>query len=257
MAAKRWTREQTIVAFNLYCKIHFSKAVSTNPDVIKIADLIGRSPGAVAMKLGNFGSFDPELKKRGISGLKNSSKLDKEIWDEFHSDWDNLAYESEKLRAEFSDKDLDELTSNELDNIPEGRERERLVKQRVNQNFFRQSVLSAYNSKCCITGLKTPKLLIASHIKPWSLCNDKTEKTNPCNGLCLNSLHDKAFDLGLITITPDLKIKVSKRTLERDESKIVNDWFLNISGNKIKTPEKFLPSKTFLEFHNSNIFNKY
>ena len=48
-----------------------------------MANLIGRSPGAVAFKLGNFGSFDPELKKRGIGGLPNTSKLDKEIWDEF------------------------------------------------------------------------------------------------------------------------------------------------------------------------------
>lgn len=58
--ANNWTREQLIVAFNLYCKIPFAKAVQTNPEVIRVASIIGRSPGAVAFKLGNFGSFDSE-----------------------------------------------------------------------------------------------------------------------------------------------------------------------------------------------------
>jgi hypothetical protein len=67
--ANNWTREQLIVTFNLYCKIPFSKSVQGNSDVIRVANLIGRTPSAVAFKLGNFGSFDPELKKRGIGGL--------------------------------------------------------------------------------------------------------------------------------------------------------------------------------------------
>ena len=78
---RNWTRQELIVVFNLYCKIPFSKTVKTNPKVIATANLIGRSPSAVAFKLGNFGAFDPELKKRGISGLTNYSKLDKEIWE--------------------------------------------------------------------------------------------------------------------------------------------------------------------------------
>ncbi|MCU0240018.1 MAG: hypothetical protein MUC29_11300, partial [Pyrinomonadaceae bacterium] len=85
--ANNWTREQLIITFNLYCKIPFAKTVKTNPEVIKVANLIGRTPSAVAFKLGNFGSFDEELKKRGIKGLPNTSRLDKEIWDEFENNW--------------------------------------------------------------------------------------------------------------------------------------------------------------------------
>jgi len=168
MKQDRWTREQTIVAFNLYCKIPFQKASSTNPDIVRIARIIGRSPNSVKMKIGNFGSFDPELKKKGIVGLANASALDKEIWDEFNGNWEKLAFESEKLIAEFSQKNLEQIINVDLDNLPVGKERERIVKTRVNQSFFRQTILSAYNETCCVTGLNVGELLVASHIIPWS-----------------------------------------------------------------------------------------
>ena len=76
-------REQTIVAFNLYCKIPFNKVISSHPEIIKISKIIGRSVNFVKMKIGNFGSFDPELKKRGIVGLANASKLDEVVWNAF------------------------------------------------------------------------------------------------------------------------------------------------------------------------------
>ena len=257
MKSSKWTKEQTIVAFNLYCKIPFQKASSNNPDIIKIANIIGRSPNSVKMKIGNFGSFDPELKRKGIVGLANASKLDKEVWDEFHNDWDRLAYESEKLIAKFMNKNIESTEYEELLKIPPGLSKEQLVKTRINQSFFRQSVLSAYNSTCCITGIKIPQVLIASHIIPWSNADDKTEKTNPKNGLCLNSLHDKAFDKGLITITPDFKIKVSQKLFDIQKDDISEKWFGNINGNKIMLPDRFLPAKEYLEYHNTKIYENF
>ncbi len=76
MPRDNWTREQTIIALNFYCKIPFNRVSSTHPDILWIAKIIGRSANSVKMKIGNFGSFDPELKKRGIVGLANTSKLD-------------------------------------------------------------------------------------------------------------------------------------------------------------------------------------
>jgi len=73
---------------------------------------------------------------------------------------------------------LEEVGKKEPLKIPEGLSKEQLVKTRVNQSFFRNSILSAYNSTCCITGIKIPQLLIASHIIPWADANDKTEKIN-------------------------------------------------------------------------------
>ncbi len=250
--ANNWTREQLIVAFNLYCKIPFSKSVQGNPDVIRVANLIGRTPSAVAFKLGNFGSFDPELKKRGIGGLPNTSRLDKEIWDEFNSNWEDLAFQSELLIAQFGHKTIEEVVAIDLSSLPIGKERESLVKVRVNQSFFRQSVISIYGSKCCITGLDMTPLLVASHIVPWS--KDESNRTNPQNGLCLNSLHDRAFDSGLITITTDFKVKLSGRLRESHSIDFIDNFFTSYANKEISLPDKFVPDRDFLLFHNKEVF---
>ena len=98
---KLWTREELILTMNLYWKIEFSKYHKGNPEVIKLAGLIGRTQSAVALKLGNLASFDPSLQARGIRGARNASKLDREIWNEFYNHADILPFESEKLRAQF------------------------------------------------------------------------------------------------------------------------------------------------------------
>lgn len=69
MAGNNWTKEQTIVALNLYCKIPFNRVASTHPEIIKVAKIIDRSTNSLKMKIGNFGSFDPELKKTWDSWL--------------------------------------------------------------------------------------------------------------------------------------------------------------------------------------------
>ena len=97
MARHPWTREELIIAFNLYCKIPFGKIDLRNPQVIELANLIGRTPSAVSWKLANFASFDPALHKRKIAGATHSSKADAEIWDEFNNNWEALSFESERL----------------------------------------------------------------------------------------------------------------------------------------------------------------
>lgn len=251
MTKNNWTREETIVAFNVYCKIPFKNSSKTNPTVIKYANIIGRSPSALNMKIGNFGRLDPELKKQGIIGLVNGSKLEEEIWDEFNNNWEKLAFESEELIAKFQNKEIEEIS---LENFPKGKDRETTIKARVNQSFFRSTILSSYNSKCCITGLSIPDFLVASHIKPWS--KDKENRTNPHNGLCLNSIHDKAFDKGFITVTPDFKVKVSEFFNDYSKDKSVNDFFIKYNNQNILKPERFLPEKELLDYHFQNIFIK-
>lgn len=252
MSRKNWSREETIVAFNVYCKIPFKNSSKTHPTIIKYANIIGRSPSALNMKIGNLGRLDPELKKRGITGLSNGGKLEKVIWDEFHGNWNDLAFESEKIISKFQGIDI--KTEVILEELPKGKDKLRLVKTRINQSFFRSTVLSSYNIKCCITGLSIPEFLVASHIVPWSV--DTKNRVNPHNGLCLNSLHDKAFDRGFITVTPDLKIRVSKYFDDFSEEKILNDYFLKHDNQDIIKPERFLPSKEFLDYHFQNIFIK-
>lgn len=248
---RNWTRDETIVAFNVYCKIPFKNSSKSHPTIIKYSKLIGRSPSALNMKIGNFGRLDPELKKHGITGLVNGSKLEETVWNEFHGNWSDLAFESEKIIAALKGIKIDDEFN--LGSFPEGSDRNRLVKTRVNQSFFRSSVISAYNLTCCITGIKIPDLLIASHIIPWK---ENIERTNPHNGLCLNSLHDKAFDRGFLTITPDLKIMVSKYFNDYSNDKSINNYFIKYDKQNIIKPEKFFPAKEFLDYHFQNIFIK-
>lgn len=253
MSSNKWTREELTLAFNLYCKIPFGTIHIRNPQIISLAKILGRTPSAVSWKLANLASLDPTLKKRNIAGASHGSKLDSEIWNEFVGDWDRLAFESEKLLAQKTGKQIEDISDFESLDLPKsGKEREAIVKVRVNQNFFRRAVLAAYDFKCCITGLEIPELLNASHIIPWS--KDKTNQVNPKNGLCLNAIHDRAFDIGLITITPDFTIKVSKAVKIKKASDAVQEFLLKYDGLEINKPTRFLPHIEFLKFHNKNVF---
>lgn len=252
MHNKLWTKEELIIAFNLYCKIPFSKLVSSNPKIIELSKILGRTPSAVSMKLCNFGRFDPELKKRGIKGLEAGSKLDEVVWNEFHENWDKIAFESEVLLANMKGISLEQEVNLDEKDIPKGLNREQIVKVRVNQHFFRQTILSTYNSKCCITSLEIPNLLNASHIIPWS--KDENNRLNPQNGLCLNVLHDRAFDKGLITINSDFKVKLSKTLKNNLTNESLKNWFLPYENKVIDLPNRFVPKIEFLEYHSQNIF---
>lgn len=248
MLKRLWTRAELIVAINLYCKLPFGKLHKSNPEIIKVANLLGRTPSSVAWKLVNFASFDPSLKARGIKGASNVSNLDKQIWNEFYNNWESLSYESEKLFAELQNKSIEQTINIPEFELREGKMREQVIKARINQAFFRSSILAAYNSTCCITGLKNPVFLIASHIATW--VSDEKNRLNPRNGLCLNSLHDKAFEVGLITITPFYTIKISSVLKKDKRQKAVADYFLKYDNQSIIMPSRFLPDPDLLTLHN-------
>src|SRR5882757_9062384 len=95
MARVDWTREQQLKVLALYCQLPFGQMDHRTPAVIALAGRIGRSPGAVAYKLGNFASLDPYHKARGVKGMTGSSKADRAIWAEFYGRWEVLAAHSE------------------------------------------------------------------------------------------------------------------------------------------------------------------
>ena len=76
---KKWSEDETILAFYYYCQIPFGKIHKTNPEIMHIASILGRTPSSVVLKMGNLGHFDPELQKRNVSGLSNASKTDEEV----------------------------------------------------------------------------------------------------------------------------------------------------------------------------------
>lgn len=254
---KLWTRDELILAVNLYCKLPFGKMHKGNMLIIEFANLIGRTPSSVAWKLGNFASFDPTLKARGIKGAANASKLDKTIWDEFYNNWDAALMQSEQLYAEKNKTTIEKINEIDFENLPkDGVEKERLIKTRVNQSIFRNIVLATYNQRCCITGIDNSSLLIASHIVPWS--KDGKNRLNPMNGLCLNALHDKAFDCGLIAIRPEDYSLILSSELKKKKviTSALENNFIAYEHKQILLPDKFLPLPEFLDYHFRYIFKK-
>lgn len=87
--------------------------------------------------------------------------------------------------------------------LPKTTEAERLVIQRLGQDIFRNSLLDYWQGRCPLTGITDPALLRASHIIPWSECQDDTQRLDVHNGLLLSALWDAAFDRALVTFDDD------------------------------------------------------
>ena len=88
---KDWTREEHVLAFNLYCKIPFGSIHMNNPRIVELARILGRKVGSVSLKLSNFARLDPALQARGIRGMKHGAKGEEEVWHEFANRPEELA----------------------------------------------------------------------------------------------------------------------------------------------------------------------
>jgi len=250
MPRRDWTREELIVAFNLYCKIPFGQIHNRNPLIIELARSIRRTPSAVSWKLANFARLDPALKRRNIAGATHGARSEVAIWGEFDGNWERLAFESEQLLESMTGRVPE--AAEVAGEFPDGKTREVLVRTRVNQAFFRAAVLAAYGGRCCISGLSIPQLLNASHIVPWSV--DVRNRTNPRNGLCLSAIHDRAFDCGLLTVTPDLSVRLSTKVKADAADKAAQEFLQRFEGASISVPRRFVPDENFLRYHNEHVF---
>jgi predicted restriction endonuclease len=262
MSRRPWTRDELIVAFNLYCKLRFGQCHGRNPQIIRLAKVLGRTANAVAMKLCNFASFDPSHQRRGVSGLGNVSGADKEIWKEFNADWNRLAVESERATrdllgikgVQMGEEQEQETAFERIDlGMPPGRtETQRLQNVRLGQAFFRSTILASYNDQCCICRLSCKALLTASHIIPWASRPDL--RLDPRNGLCLCAMHDRAFDRGLVTLDSDFRMMVSRRLDSELSHPVINALFVVFCSQRIHLPEKFRPDAEHLDYHRTHIF---
>ena len=257
--AVKWTREHLLIALNLYCKLPFGSFDRDNAVVKEVASKLGRTSNSLAMKLCNLASLDPVQRSRGVKGLEGASKQDRVIWNEFQGNLSILGAESEQMLHDLFTKD----ETKEVDFLQ--RDKARLVtpigpteiqtnvKVRRGQQFFRQAVLNAYDVRCCISGINVPRLLIASHIKPWGKFPD--DRLNPRNGLCLSALHDAAFDDGLITLDEKFNVVLSKRLRSFLPQPTLEQNFIQFEGKPIRLPEKLaMPDSEFLHHHRQNIF---
>ena len=246
-----WTRQHTLAAFHLYTLLPFGKLDKRNPEIQQLAQWEGRTPSSLAMKLGNFASLDPQIKATGRAGLSGATNQDRELWVALHQDWDDVAIEAAEAYAALAlshgvQADT-ELLQEEPEEFAEGRTRSAVVQVRINQARFRKSVLSGYDATCCISGLRHEKLVIASHIVPWS--QDTKNRLNPKNGLCLSALHDRAYDQGLITVMPDYTVRISAALKTAPIDAFLRSSLIDSHATSIRLPERFLPDPAFLAAH--------
>lgn len=226
-----------MLAVELYCRTPFGRIHQNNPDVIALAHALGRTPGSVGLKMVNFAALDETIEQKGMS---NVSKADREIWSEFFTAPAVFLDRVEGVRqTEFIlSPPVDRFATHE---VREGFDVERTVKARRNQSFFRDMILAAYNGKCAVTGITQSELLVASHIVGWA--QDTELRMRPTNGICLNALHDRAFDRYLVSFEDSGEMVLSKRLKLTQENK---PFF---EEKRLSPPHRFRPDVACLAKH--------
>ncbi|ENL1286821.1 HNH endonuclease [Vibrio parahaemolyticus] len=136
----------------------------------------------------------------------------------------------------------EELAAIVLDPSTTLTEKSSLVQSRLGQGKFRQKLFEIWGC-CSVTNCKEPKLLIASHIKPWSQCTNE-ERLDPSNGLLLIATLDKAFDTGLISFDQAGAIMISPRFEEHHLAGIGKNMHIKLRGENNK----------YLEYHRKYVF---
>jgi putative restriction endonuclease len=130
---------------------------------------------------------------------------------------------------------------------PYGRPTEALP--RLGQGTFRVVVTDAYDRRRAITGERTLPVLDAAHIRPYSAAGEN----RVANGLLLRSDLHRLFDRGYITVTPDLKLRVSRRMREEFEN---GRHYYALDGGQVRLPTRAEdhPDPSALEWHTDSIF---
>lgn len=254
MPKRLWTRDEMILTLALYFQLPFGRLNHTTAEVRDLAKLMNRTDNAVALRLVNFAACDPYIINSGRTGMPGGLSVCQPIWNEFADDKEKLFLEAQRIKANLLHQPIEEtlhITSKEL----EGKEKETVIKQRVNQSAFRSMILYNYEERCAITGINIPELLVASHIVPWSV-NEK-ERLNPENGICLSALYDRAFDQGFISIDMNNKIILADKLRRYETEDYYAAHFASIKNQPIRLPEEHLPNPVFLEWHRDCVFNKY
>lgn len=127
---------------------------------------------------------------------------------------------------------------------------EYLIKGRLGQGAFRILVTDAYQRRCAITGERTLPVLEAAHIKPYSSAGPNLVR----NGLLLRSDLHKLFDIGYVTVTPDLQVEVSQKIKEEYENG--REYYAHHGQQLRSLPPEISerPARDFLVWHNENVF---
>ena len=205
----RWTRNDILIAFALYCRLAPDQRSQHSPDIINIAAAMGRTSASLSMRLANITSLDPAAQSAGHAGLSHAAAADRTIWDEMQDDWNSFAIESWLAIRPFADATV--ASSEE-----QPRPSDLLIgRGRISRGVFRDTIFSAYHERCCITGSSVVSLLRATSIVP--LRAGQRNRFSPHNGLLMTALHAAAFQYGLFTIADDHTVVISTHDMVQDD----------------------------------------
>lgn len=245
MTNKPWTEEEFVLALELYYRIPFGSINKTNPDIVKLAKFLGRTPSSVGMRLGNYAHLDPNLQANGLSGGGKKCAV---YWEKYANNLPQLKIDAASSRIRIIENV--ELSQS----VQRIKDVDRLVEDMYDFKF-QDIVLSNYNQKCAITGMAIPSLVTACHIIPSSVDEENNLKAD--NGLCLSILHAKAFVEGLISIDSEYRLHISpslkKYAFEKGYAtnfKRYDNHYLPFSNVVSK------PNPEYLEWHMNTVFQR-
>jgi putative restriction endonuclease len=231
MADRRnWTEIEVRKALALYLRTPFGRIHQRNPDIIALAEEIGRTASSVTLKLVNLAALDESLPRKGMA---NVSRMDRVVWQSFlnnpNTPLEMPTYtQPEQIYGHFSEGTGIDIQTSSF--------------RRVGQDVFRQAVLTAYQGRCAITGIDDQRLLNASHIVGWS--EDTSHRMDFRNGICLGALHDRAFDRHLISFDSDWRMLIRKDVPEAARTALERG-----AAPRLRMPERFLPDPELLARH--------
>ena len=164
---------------------------------------------------------------REIKNNKSFKRIDEGTFALLDFDENNLILSEEKMEDKITTKDV-------------------ITKIRIGQSQFRKKLILSLK-KCPITKIDDPRILNASHIKPWMMSNNK-ERLDIKNGFLLSPTFDKLFDKGFITFSFDKKILISPTISPQNVER------LNIYNGKIIDDLPIDGRERYLEYHHKKIF---
>lgn len=260
--------EEDILIVELYSRTPLKNIRRDNPEILELAEFLSnhgrpRTSSTIKLKMENLKSVDDAYLDNGRrKGLSNISSQLSEVWKRLSvNGFADIDLEADRARKSIQESRFETCSVDEYfidESRLTGRTIYRMTKVRANQSVFRSRVFAKYENTCCVTGVDIPELLRASHIKPWRDCKGdiRWQRMDVRNGLCLNALHDLAFDKGFMCIDEDMRVVFSPTIYESYDKESISRLFLPYEGRRIDSTSRMPAGEEYLEYHRKNIFMK-
>jgi len=183
----------------------------------------------------------PEITYISILKLKNIEN--KEVF--YFKPYLNYFFDSRHHSAIIAEKEKEI----ELDTSIQEDEKKDIIYARKGQGKYRANLIDEM-SECLITRVNDERMLIASHIKPWAVCENDDERVDHRNGLLLTPTYDRLFDQGFIAFSNNGQISVSPYLSP------LNTKRLSLIPDKQYKLQEHKKRSDYLEYHRQNIFKK-